>query len=93
MTPVSIEDVWEALYQERQLTLLWMLSKDGRLISVSGRRVGAQVQIWIRQDQPDAPPFIQVRRFVTSAECEAFIEQRQRTLMEEGWKTENLVIC
>ncbi len=87
MTPVSIEDVWEALYQERRLTLLWMLSKDGRLISASGRRVGAQVQIWIRQDQPDAPPQIQVRRFVTSAECESFVEERQRTLMEQGWKS------
>jgi hypothetical protein len=88
MKHFQIEGEWEELYTTRSLELLWRLSKGPRLLSVSIRALSRGNEVWLRQDQPDTPPFMRKLIFSDTAEREAYLEAKRMELEAEGWRDE-----
>ena len=78
----------EELYAARSLTLLWRLSNREKLLSVSVRKLPLGAEIWIRRDQPDAPPHIQKVSFAALIESEGYLALKREELEAEGWQEE-----
>lgn len=78
----------DELYAARSLTLLWRLSNQEKLLSVSSRELPLGAEIWIRRDQPDGPPHIQKVSFSTRIESERYLALKREELESEGWKEE-----
>jgi hypothetical protein len=77
---------WEELYTSRSLQLLWRVFKGSKLLSVSAGRHSAGVEIWLRQDEPEGPPFLRKLTFTDAAECEAYLLAKRTELEAEGWR-------
>jgi hypothetical protein len=88
MKDFQLEVEWEELYTSRSLQLLWRLSKVGRLLSVSVRDLSQGTEIWLREDQPDAPPFMRKLTFGDAAERDAYLAAKRMELEAEGWREE-----
>jgi hypothetical protein len=88
MKDFQLELEWEELYTDRSLQLLWRLSRGPRLLSVSIRGSGRSIEVWLRQDEPDTPPFMRKLTFGDIAERDAYLEAKRMELESEGWGDE-----
>lgn len=88
MDALKPETEWEQLYEGRQLVLLWRLSKGDRLCTASARKMVDRHELWLRQDQPDAPPHVRKLQFEAATECDRYIVAKLIELESEGWRQE-----
>lgn len=79
---------WEQLYETRALTLVWRLSKGDRLLTVNAHAGLSGIDLWFRQDQPDAPAHIRKVSFANAPERDDYMAAKRIELEAEGWKEE-----
>jgi hypothetical protein len=88
MAHVKTDVEFEELYRERRLLVKWRMSRLWSLTTASVPLGAIKSEVFIRQDQPDAPTHIKKLSFGNEEERDTYLFAKQLELEGEGWRAE-----